>query len=57
VIPLHLTLGESIDEMVERAGRKARELDLLEKDDTFIITAGVPLGVTNTTNILKLEKA
>ncbi|TYB95641.1 MAG: pyruvate kinase [Kosmotoga sp.] len=57
VIPLHLKLGESIDEMVEKAGKKARELDLLEKDDTFIITAGVPLGVTNTTNILKLEKA
>ncbi len=57
VIPLYLTLGESIDEMVDKAGRKARELDLLKKDDTFIITAGVPLGVINTTNILKLEKA
>ncbi|MFO7881355.1 MAG: pyruvate kinase [Kosmotogaceae bacterium] len=57
VIPLYLTLGDSIDEMVEKAGKKARELDLLEKNNTFIITAGVPLGVINTTNILKLEKA
>jgi pyruvate kinase len=52
-----LELGSTIDEMVKIASEKARKLDLLDPGDNFIITAGVPLGKANTTNMLKLEKA
>ncbi|MDI3523562.1 pyruvate kinase [Kosmotoga sp.] len=57
VTPMLLELGSTIDEMVKIASEKARKLDLLDPGDNFIITAGVPLGKANTTNMLKLERA
>ncbi|OAA31079.1 pyruvate kinase [Kosmotoga arenicorallina S304] len=57
VLPLYQKIGSSIDEMVEIAGKKAREMELIKGGDHFIITAGVPLGVAHSTNMLKLEKA
>jgi len=57
VLPLYQEIGTSIDEMVETAGKKAREMELIKEGDHFIITAGVPLGVAHSTNMLKLEKA
>ncbi|AKI97203.1 pyruvate kinase [Kosmotoga pacifica] len=56
VLPLLQEIGSSIDEMVKIAGQKAREMELIKTGDHFIITAGVPLGVAHSTNMLKLEK-
>jgi pyruvate kinase len=42
---------------VEVAGPLARQLKLVKSGDTIILTAGIPFGTSNSTNILKLEIA
>ena len=32
------------------------ENNIIKKDDMFVMTAGVPVGVTGTTNMIKIEK-
>ena len=34
----------------------AKELDLVKDGDTVVITAGVPVNITGTTNLLKVTK-
>lgn len=56
VIPV---LGESMtetDAMVASALTSARKTGLVRKGQTVVITAGVPLGVPGTTNLIKAEK-
>lgn len=43
------------DQMIETAVNTAREKGLVEKGDTVVITAGVPLGGPGRTNMLKIE--
>lgn len=33
----------------------AKEKSLVEKDDLVVLTSGVPLGVSGTTNMLKVQ--
>ena len=49
-------IGEigSIDEVIERACRAAREEGFAAPGEVVAITAGTPLGVSGTTNLLKL---
>ena len=30
--------------------------NIIKKDDMFVMTAGVPVGVTGTTNMIKIER-
>jgi len=55
--PVLMGLGNSTDDLVEVAGPLARQLKLVKSGDTIILTAGIPFGTSNSTNILKLEIA
>ncbi len=56
-IPVLMAIGESTDDLVKVAGPLAKKLKLVKKGETIILTAGIPFGVSSTTNILKLEIA
>lgn len=47
---------ESTDELFDIAIENALRTGVAEKGDTVIITAGVPLGISGTTNIIKAQK-
>ena len=57
VIPILVEKKESTDELFEHAVEKAEEANLLSQGDIVIITAGVPLGVSGTTNQIKVQIA
>ena len=45
------------DELIRHALERSVELGYLKKGDLVVITAGVPLGMSGTTNLLKVERA
>lgn len=47
----------STDELIRHALERSVELGYLKKGDLVVITAGVPLGMSGTTNLLKVERA
>jgi len=44
-----------IDQMIDYAVGKARSMRLLKKGDLAVITAGVPLAITGSTNLIKVH--
>ena len=44
------------DELFEAAVDAALENHLVDKDDVVVITAGVPVGVSHSTNMMKVER-
>lgn len=55
VIPYLVKLAESTDEMFDMGVEKALESGLVRNGDLVVITGGVPIGVSGTTNILKVH--
>ncbi|MCL2569271.1 MAG: pyruvate kinase [Oscillospiraceae bacterium] len=47
---------ETTDALFDLAIEKAQEIGMVEKGDTVVITAGVPIGVSGTTNLIKAQK-
>jgi len=43
------------EEMIEQAKDKALTSGLVNLDDVVVITAGVPIGISGTTNLIKAE--
>ena len=56
VIPILTEKFESTDEMIEESEKILIKRGLVEPGDTFVLTAGVPIGVSGTTNMLKIHK-
>ncbi len=56
VTPLIIEEEKNTDTLFEAAVAAARSAGLIETGDTVVITAGVPLGVPGTTNLMKVEK-
>ena len=56
VIPLHTKQFSSTDEMIEESEKILTTKKLLKKGDTFVLTSGVPVAVTGTTNMLRIHK-
>ncbi len=54
VEPLIMETKETTDELLEGAIEAAVKAGLLQKGDITVITAGIPLGVAGTTNMLKV---
>jgi pyruvate kinase len=51
-------LGEAVtstDELFEAGVKKALEAKVASRGDLVVITAGVPVGVSGTTNLLKVQ--
>ncbi|WMJ24268.1 pyruvate kinase [Paludicola sp. MB14-C6] len=55
VIPLLVGEEHTTDELFEHAIRKAQEKGLVESGDLVVITAGIPLGISGTTNLMKVH--
>jgi pyruvate kinase len=56
VQPILTPKAETVDEMIENVERELSRLRLVRKDDSIIITAGYPLGVSGTTNMMQLVR-
>lgn len=46
----------STDELIADAVKKSLEAKYIKKDDLVIVAAGIPVGSTGTTNMMKIEK-
>lgn len=57
VTPLLLERKENADELFEHAVDEAEKAGLVESGDITVITAGIPLGVSGTTNLIKVHVA
>ena len=55
VIPVLVDEASNIDEMFETGVKKAMELKVAKQGDIVVITAGGPVGVKGTTNLLKVQ--
>lgn len=56
VIPYIIDEKNSTDELFAAAVHEAESHRLVEDGDLVVITAGVPLGVSGTTNLMKVER-
>jgi pyruvate kinase len=56
VRPHLTTVPSSLDDVFSLASRLAKKLGYAKTGELIVITAGVPLGETGTTNMLKVEK-
>ena len=57
VQPLLLPKEEDADALFNSAVAAAEEAGLVSRGDLTVLTAGVPLGVTGTTNLIKVQVA
>ena len=55
VIPLMIEEKDNTDELFDHVVDVARQNDLVHNGDLVVITAGIPLGVSGTTNMLKVH--
>lgn len=55
VDPVIVSEPANTDEMIALAKKTAVERGLAKKGDNIIITAGVPVGTTGTTNIMTIQ--
>ncbi|MCD7723375.1 MAG: pyruvate kinase [Clostridiales bacterium] len=54
VIPVMCSEKTNTDELFRHAAQVAMQTGVLKKDDVVVITAGIPLGQSGTTNMLKV---
>lgn len=55
VVPILCESQKNADDLFEHAMERAKEEKLIADGDLVVITAGVPLGVPGTTNLLKVQ--
>ncbi len=53
--PLVLKEEEDVFELFDNAIYKAKEHELLKEQDVTVITSGVPIGKSGTTNMIKVQ--
>ena len=56
VVPLTMPRASSTDELVEFAVPAAEEAALVKQGDLVVVTAGVPVGVSGTTNMIRVRQ-
>lgn len=57
VIPVEMQEEETADELFDHAVKLTEDKGLISRGDLVVITAGVPLGLSGTTNMLKVQVA
>lgn len=55
VYPIKIDKMNSTDEIIDKSVERALELGYIENGDLTIITAGVPVGISGSTNLLKVH--
>lgn len=56
LIPLTMPRASSTDQLVELAIQSAQEAGLVKHGDLVVITAGVPVGISGTTNMIRVAQ-
>jgi pyruvate kinase len=56
VIPESIKRLNSTDELFEEGLRSALDTGIVKKGDTVVLTAGVPVGISGTTNLIKAQQ-
>lgn len=55
VYPVRISKMNSTDEIIDKSVEKAVELGYIQNGDLTVITAGVPVGISGSTNLLKVH--
>ena len=55
ITPLMMALAHSTDELIEMSTALAKENGYLHNGELAVVTAGVPVGVSGTTNMIKIH--
>ncbi len=55
VEPVLMPYAESTDDMIEYSVQAAKDEGLVEDGDIVVVTAGIPAGVSGTTNVMKVH--
>ena len=55
VTPLMMDYAHSTDELINMSVEKAEQAGLVKSGDRVVVTAGVPVGVSGTTNMIKVH--
>ena len=55
ITPLMMALAHSTDELIEMSTSLAKESGYLHNGELAVVTAGVPVGVSGTTNMIKIH--
>ena len=55
VTPLQMDYAHSTDELISMSVDKAKSAGLIQDGDLVVVTAGVPVGVSGTTNMIKVH--
>ncbi|MBQ8316905.1 MAG: pyruvate kinase [Lachnospiraceae bacterium] len=55
VVPVHLEEKNEIFELFDHAVEAAKDSGFLKSGETVVVTAGVPLGVSGNTNMIKVQ--
>ena len=55
ITPLMMSLARSTDELIEMSTTLAKENGYLHDGELAVVTAGVPVGVSGTTNMIKIH--
>ncbi|MFC5450835.1 pyruvate kinase [Paenibacillus aestuarii] len=56
VIPIRGEISDSTDALIRQAITQAEALGYVKKDDLTVVSAGIPIGKSGTTNLMKVEK-
>ena len=55
ITPLMMSLAHSTDELIEMSTALAKENGFLHNGELAVVTAGVPVGISGTTNMIKIH--
>jgi len=56
VTPIRGEISDSTDALIRQAIQQAEALGYVKKDDLTVVSAGIPIGKSGTTNLMKVEK-
>jgi pyruvate kinase len=56
VVPIQTKSFKSTDDMIINAEKILIKKKLMKKGETFILTAGIPIGVSGSTNMIQIQK-
>lgn len=55
IIPIQLNEEKDVFELFDKAMIAAKKMKLLENGDLTVVTSGVPIGISGTTNMIKVQ--
>ena len=55
ILPVRVRRFRSTDQMLDFSKKFLMDNHIIKKGDMFVMTAGVPVGITGTTNMIKIE--